>query len=363
MFEIIFLIIICGYFLINTAIITGASKKFSRLNEDELLPVTVIVAARDEESNILRCLKALDSQIYDENKLEIIIADDHSTDGTGKIIDGFIEGKKKFKKIIPGKESGNLRGKANAIASAVKIAAGEIIMTTDADCEANPLWVKTVASYYQKDVGAVNSYTTQQVSGGFSGMQAVDFIYLLAVASGTINISMPVSCIGNNMSYRKNAYNDAGGYENLPFSVTEDSNLLLAINKLKKYKLIFPLDKDALVTSLPCADLKTLFSQKKRWAAGGMGVPIYGAVMMAWALASNLCIFLTPLFFSQVCLYLTFFKLSIDYFLLYFVHKQLGLTKNLRYFLNFELYYTLYVIVLPLALAFNRKVVWKGRKY
>ena len=135
-------------------------------------------------------------------------------------------------------------------------------------------------------------------------MQAIDFLYLLVVASGTINLNNPISCIGNNMSYRQSAYTDVGGYENLPFSVTEDFNLLWAIYKLKKYKLIFPLDKESLVTSIPCKNIKSLFRQKKRWAVGGLEIPLRGYLIMAWGFTTNLCILLTPLFFTTGCLYL-----------------------------------------------------------
>jgi cellulose synthase/poly-beta-1,6-N-acetylglucosamine synthase-like glycosyltransferase len=165
------------------------------------------------------------------------------------------------------------------------------------------------------------------------------------------------------MSFRKSVYIEAGGYENLKFSVTEDFNLLKAIHKLNKYNVIFPLDKESLIISIPCSNFKSLFRQKKRWAVGGFDVPLRGAVIMAFAFAASLCILLTPLFFTTGCLYLTSFKLIIDYFVLFFVHKQLGITRNLRYFLNFEIYYILYVIALPISLAFSRKVAWKGRKY
>jgi cellulose synthase/poly-beta-1,6-N-acetylglucosamine synthase-like glycosyltransferase len=220
-----------------------------------------------------------------------------------------------------------------------------------------------MTSYYQKDIGAVNGFTTQLAYNGFSGMQALDFIYLLTVAAGTINLNKPISCIGNNMSYRKKAYDEAGGYEDLPFSVTEDFNLLRSIHALGKYKIILPLDKDSLITSTPCRSIKDLFRQKKRWAVGGMEVPFRGYIIMCWGFLTNLCILLTPLFFSPVWLYLAVFKLTVDYFLLYFIHKQLGIIDKLKYFFNFQLYYTLYVVALPFVLALNRKVIWKGRKY
>jgi cellulose synthase/poly-beta-1,6-N-acetylglucosamine synthase-like glycosyltransferase len=301
--------------------------------------------------------------MYPDDKLEIIIVDDRSTDNTGKIIEEFIYNKIRFKKIVTSKEIGKLKGKTNALANAVEISAGEIILTTDADCIVEPEWVYRTASYYQKDVAMVNGFTNQDAFNNFSGLQAIDFIYLLTVASGAVNLGFPISCIGNNMSYRKSVYKETGGYENLPFSVTEDSLLLHAINRLKKYKIIYPLDKDSLVTSAPCSTLRELYRQKKRWSIGGLDVPLYSFFLMGTAFFANLCLLLTPLFFTPVWLYLAVFKIAIDFFLLYPVHKELSITKNLRYFFSFELYYIIYAVVIPFVVLFSRKVIWKNREY
>ena len=169
--------------------------------------------------------------------------------------------------------------------------------------------------------------------------------------------------MGTNMSFRKDAYLKAGGYENLPFSVTEDFLLLKAIHNLTGYKLIFPIENRTPVETLPCGNLKELFLQKKRWAVGGLNASAWGTFVMAVSLLTNYCLILTPLFFSQVCLYLAVFKITIDFFLLYPVHKQLGNSDNLKYFLHFQIYYTLYTIILPWTLLFSRKVRWKGREY
>ncbi|RKY96776.1 MAG: glycosyl transferase [Ignavibacteriae bacterium] len=361
--EIIFLIILSGYFIQSVIFIIGAKKKFPRLSDDELPAATVIVAARDEESNIKRCLNSLGKLEYPEGKLEVFIVDDRSTDKTGKLIDEFISERENFHKIIPDEPKGKMVGKVNALATAIRGANGKIIITTDADCAVEPLWVKTIASFYQDDVGMVDSYTTQLANNSFSGMQAIDFIYLLLVGGGTINLGIPISCIGNNMSFRKKAYDEIGGYEALPFSVTEDFTLLRAIYKLKKYKILFPLKKDALVTSIPCPDFKSLYRQKKRWAVGGLGVPVRGFFIMFWGYVANLAIILTPLFYSHVWLYLVFFKIAIDLFVLYPIHQKMGITKNLKYFFAYQIYYILYVLALPFIVLASRKVVWKGREY
>ncbi|HED08532.1 MAG TPA: glycosyltransferase [Ignavibacteria bacterium] len=363
MFEIIFLIVIIGYFFQSFIFAIGVQKEFPQVNEEELLTATVIVAARNEEKNILRSLKSLDKLIYPEGKLEIIIVDDGSTDKTGEIIDKFIQGKKRFKKIISKEPKGKLKGKTNALASGIEAAKGDIILTTDADCTVKPTWVIKIASYYKGNVAMVNGFTTQEVRNNFSGMQSIDFINLLMIASSTINLGKPISCIGNNMSYLKKAYFEVGGYEALPFSVTEDFNLLMAISRLKKYKILYPLDKETLVTSIPCDNFKSLYRQKKRWAVGGLGVPFTGFLIFINGYLTYLFMLLLPFFYSSLSLYILIFKIAIDFFVLYPIHKRLGIEKNMKYFFTAEIYFVVYVLSLPFLVAFNRKVIWKGREF
>ncbi len=56
-----------------------------------------------------------------------------------------------------------------AFAYAIKEAKGEIILTTDADCEVKPLWAKTVCSHYYDDVAIVTGVTTQVADNWFGG--------------------------------------------------------------------------------------------------------------------------------------------------------------------------------------------------
>ena len=146
MLEYIFLTFFSIYFVQTFLDILGIRKKFGKIKEAQFPSATVIVAARDEEDNILTCLESLDKIEYPEEKLEIIIVDDNSTDRTGEIIADFIAHKPKFKCIKPKREIGELKGKTNAIANAVEVSSGEIILTTDADCTVFPGWVSEHAS-------------------------------------------------------------------------------------------------------------------------------------------------------------------------------------------------------------------------
>ncbi|MBL1212787.1 MAG: glycosyltransferase [Ignavibacteriae bacterium] len=363
MFEIIFLAVICIYFIETVLFIIGASKKFDTLPEDKLPSVTIVVAARNEEKNILSCLKSLNDVQYQEDKIEIVIVNDNSTDKTGELIENFIKDKPKFKMLVPDGQIGKLNGKANALALAIKNSSNEIILTTDADCIVPPKWAKKIASYYKENVALVCGYTTQKDFSAFSGMQAVDFIYLLGVAAGTINFNKPLSCIGNNMSYRRSAYNTVGGFEALPFSVTEDSQLMLKIAQLENSKVIYPLEKDALVVSEPCPDIASLFWQKKRWGVGGLDIGFRGYIIMLPSFLTHLALLISPFFYSAQVVYLIFFKIFIDFFFLYPLHKKLNLKLRFRSFITFQIYLLIYVLFLPIIIMFSKNVKWKERLF
>lgn len=361
MLEMIFLIGSCFYWLLLAFFLKGLDRKFLQKKKAELPALSIVVAARNEEANILRCLESLSRLIYPENLMEIIIVDDNSSDSTFETAKKFIAGRPSFKLIKS--QSGTLKGKANAIDSAIKIARGEIIMTTDADCSPLETWAIQTASYYLDDVGVVCGFTTQQSSGFFTEMQAMDFLFLLGVASGAMNQNLALSCIGNNMSYRKSAYDEVGGYGALGFSVTEDFSLLSAIKKLKKYRMIYPLSSGALVISRPCENLKELYRQKKRWAVGGLKSNMIAYSVMASAFVSNamfvFCLFSPSFLLLVLCLV----KILLDSLFLRHIRSGLDLKFSKGGFIVFEIYYITYVLILPVALLFGRKVNWKGRNY
>ena len=363
MFEIIFIIAVSLYFIQTVIFAVGASKKYEKIGESELPAATVIVAARNEEDKIQECLNALAGLEYPEGKLEIILVNDNSTDKTGEIIEKFIEGKPRFTMIIPKGKIGRLMGKTNALAHALKIARGEIILTTDADCTPHKEWVKAIVSYFKKDVAMVLGFTTQSGDTPFYGMQAMDFLYLQTVASGSANFNKPTSCIGNNMAYRKSVYDEVGGYENISFSITEDMKLMQTVHALNKYKIIYPMDKNSLMVSQPLKSYKEIFWQKKRWGVGGVESKLYGYAIMASGYVAKICMLLLPFLFSVTALYLTAFKIFTDVFFVQQIYAKLNQKFKVSHFIAFEIYFIIYVLLLPIVVLPNRKVKWKGREF
>lgn len=361
--EPIFLIITALYLIQVAAFVYGVRKTKDRTFPDASPKVSVIIAARNEEQMLPLCLDAVMNQTYPGDQYEVIVANDSSTDRTASICDDFSSRFKNLKSFIA-KEDPQLRGKTNALAQAIDKAQGEIIMITDADCIVPATWIEHTARRYGPGVGLVGGVTLQKASKAFEGMQSLDWGYILGIASSTASLGIPLGSIGNNLSFRKEAYQKVGGYRNLKFSVTEDYTLVQAILALKTWDYLYPIDERVLVLSQPCPTFKALLQQKHRWGTGGLDMKLFGFFIMIIGFSMHASLLWNLIWFgipSTVTMMMA--KCIADYALLWHVLSRLKRTNELKYFYWFQLYYGLYVLALPFLVFLGGKVSWKGRKY
>jgi cellulose synthase/poly-beta-1,6-N-acetylglucosamine synthase-like glycosyltransferase len=134
-----------------------AEKKLWDISLDENYKplVTVIVATYNEAKVIVNKLKNIEESNYPEDKLEVIIIDSASTDGTANIVKKYIkEGSLSFKTFIL--EENQRSGKARALNNALQYASGDIIATSDADCLWRPDSLRNAIGYLSDpSIGAV----------------------------------------------------------------------------------------------------------------------------------------------------------------------------------------------------------------
>jgi chlorobactene glucosyltransferase len=98
----------------------------------ELPPLSVLVAAKDEEANIGRCIAGLLAQDYP--RLQVIVIDDRSTDRTGEIIEQYAARDARLIALHVSELPPGLFGKNNAMRMGVERATGEWLCFSDADC-------------------------------------------------------------------------------------------------------------------------------------------------------------------------------------------------------------------------------------
>src|SRR5690348_14804467 len=82
--------------------------------------VSIIVAARNEEQCIEQCIESLLQIDYPREKLECIIVNDGSTDRTAELAARIAANDTRIKVLLATPGTGNLRGKANAVAQGIE---------------------------------------------------------------------------------------------------------------------------------------------------------------------------------------------------------------------------------------------------
>jgi cellulose synthase/poly-beta-1,6-N-acetylglucosamine synthase-like glycosyltransferase len=335
-------------------------------NKTEKIPfISVIIPARNEENNIERAIRAVTKSNFPKQNFEIIAIDDRSIDETPKILDNLSTEIKNLKVIhlTDSTRNQNLIGKAGALDAGIKAASGEIIMMTDADCEVHPNWINTISKYFvDESVGIVPSYTIMETSNLFHKIQATEWLLLHSMARGGVGANHPMGCYGNNLSVRKKVYDEIGGYEKIKFSVTEDLALLKSVYA-KGYKILYILDINSTVTTLPVNTFKEYILQHKRWAIGGLDL---GWIAVFFVL-STISIWLGIL----ISLLISRYDLAIIFFLIRvvsdFIINLPAIIKLRQYNLLITApisypFFMFFELIVPF-LTLDKKVKWKGQTF
>lgn len=178
--------------------------------------ISVVVPAYNEEKNIRKNLMSIKKQDY-PGKVEIILADNNSTDKTAQIA------KKMGVKVIFESQ----KGVAYTRQAGFMEAQGEIIATTDADTIVPKNWLSWYARKFEEQKNAV------MLSGMFTfydGSRGLNFWNWL--------LNYPQFRLfgwysGANMAVKRDAFLKIGGF-NTSLPLSEDSDLGVRLRKLGK---------------------------------------------------------------------------------------------------------------------------------
>lgn len=246
-------------------------KKLTGASNVQQETVTIIVPARNEESNIERCLTSLLNQNYPREKLSVIVIDDQSTDRTAEIVRSVAQQAKVPVQLIATTEYADIKSpKLRALAHGMQHASGSIILTTDADCVAHPDWVRSIVSYFESTVGVVTGLTVfekpDRITRMFWGIQFLDFLSYNAIAAGAIGWNTILVSTGSNMAFRREAFDGEGGFESFKHINTgEDSLLAQRITKSGRWISRFALTSESTIITRPAMSVRQMLHQRLRW--------------------------------------------------------------------------------------------------
>jgi len=124
-------------------------KDIAPLEQTQWPTVSVIIAARNEARHVEEALQSLLNQDYPQ--LEIIVADDRSTDRTGDILNRMAARDARLRPLHIKELPPGWLGKNHAQHLAARHATGEFLLFTDADIVMNPTSIRRAVSYAERE--------------------------------------------------------------------------------------------------------------------------------------------------------------------------------------------------------------------
>lgn len=251
-------------------------------NCDPPLRISVLVPARDAAATIIPLLQDLYAQHYPRECFEVLVVDDHSSDGTAAAVQGLARTWPGLRLIAA--ESG--QGKKAAIMQGVEEATGTVVLVTDADVRCGPRRLARIAAYWQQELPALLLMPVHTTGGKglVAWMQRKEQAALQAATVGSALGGRPVLANGANMAFSRDAFLYVGGFAGDRRASGDDMFLLQRMRK-NRQKVSFLVHPDVLVRVRPEETWRGFFAQRLRWA-GKMWAYREGAGLFAAAAAA-----------------------------------------------------------------------------
>jgi chlorobactene glucosyltransferase len=202
--------------------------------------VSVVIPARNEETNIARVVRSVASQ---EGVREILVVDDQSSDATPAILDSLKREFSVLRVIRAEALPEGWTGKTHALAMGAREASGDWLLFTDADTEHRPGSLPALLERAERDGADLLSVSPGQRVLTWWEKSVIPQVYVhLARVYRFKEVSDPNSAAaaanGQYLLIRRDAYDRAGGHEAVRAEILEDVELARRV-KAAGGRLIF----------------------------------------------------------------------------------------------------------------------------
>jgi hyaluronan synthase len=233
--------------------------------------VTFVVPCKNEEKSIAKTIEKSFGADYPKNKIEVIVINDGSTDGTINVLNNL---KKKFNNLIIIDWKIN-KGKRYGMAEGFRRATGEIIIQLDSDSYIDTETFRNLIKPFQNQkIGAICAHADPENADEnlLTKMQAAYYFISFRILKAAESTFMAVFCCsGCSSAYRKSIIlpildewlNEK--FLGLPVTWGDDRALTNRVLKMG-YKTIYT-DEVQAYTICP-NNLKTFLKQQVRWKKG-----------------------------------------------------------------------------------------------
>ncbi len=233
--------------------------------------VTYVVPCKNEEGAIGKTVDKCFASDYPKDKLEVIIINDGSTDGTGAVL---AEKQAQYPNLVVVTWEKN-RGKRHGMYEGFRIARGEIVVQLDSDSYIEPTtFRKLIEPFRNPSVGAVCAHADPENADTnfLTKMQAAYYFMSFRILKAAESTFFTVFCCsGCSSAYRKSVVAPIMDewleekFLGLPTTWGDDRALTNRVLE-RGYATVYT-DEVQAFTICP-TNIKTLFKQQVRWKKG-----------------------------------------------------------------------------------------------
>jgi len=266
--------------IIGSAWASRRSKKQSTANPAHAYDplVSILVPVYNSERTLRRCLQALCQQTYPQDRIEIIVIDNGSTDGSLAVLDD--ESLQTFKGTLTRIAIPD-RGKAWALNAGIHVAHGSLIFNVDADTALDSDAVRQMTRAFESDpslisaTGVIEVLPTEDPAPNFLKALLAECEYVEYLAS--FKVGRVYQSLNNNLytlagafsAFRREVLLKTFLYSQR--TVTEDTDMTFDLHqRLREGHIACVPDAIAFVEPVP--SLRALYSQRVRWQRGELEV-------------------------------------------------------------------------------------------
>jgi len=233
------------------------------LDDKPLVPVSVIIAARNESDNLYENLPHILEQNYPE--FEVIVVNHQSIDDSNWLLFAFKQQYKNLKVIDIPKNKHLRAGKKFPITMAIKGAKYEHFILTDADCKpASNQWLKKMASSFSSKKQIVMGYGPFIKNKGLlNRIIRFDAAWIGINYFSMALAKLPYMGVGRNLAYTKTVFNSVSGFKSHYYLPSGDDDLFIQ-EAAQQSNYIINIDPEAFCFSPAAPSWERWVRQKSR---------------------------------------------------------------------------------------------------
>jgi cellulose synthase/poly-beta-1,6-N-acetylglucosamine synthase-like glycosyltransferase len=267
----------------------------SQVDSKEKEPVTVIIAAHNERTNLKKIIPLLFQQDYPN--YEVMVINDRSYDGTKKVLEQLMAIYPKLRTVTVNYTPGHVTPKKYALTLGIKVAKNDVLLLTDADCRPNSeKWIELMTapvrlegkdfalgfSQYETKNGVLNKWI--QMETIWTALQYFSFALWKS----------PFMGVGRNLSYRRSFFLDKKAFKGIWNIEGGDDDLFVNLHANNKNVAIVTAP-ESITYSVPKNSWDEYFTQKKRHFHAGKFYSTSSKQKVGWYALSHFLFWVTGL--------------------------------------------------------------------